>query len=97
MATKNRIIQKTVLLGLAVALIFVMAGIFCFSYALETLDVQAKVLGAEEQPIYEPPFPDYNIIGLENEWGTLVVGVVSTLLLFVAGLAVAKVLSKKKS
>ncbi|MGE5188324.1 MAG: hypothetical protein ACM3JE_04785 [Betaproteobacteria bacterium] len=97
MATKNKINQKTVLLGLAVTLIFVIAGVFCFSYALETLDVQAKALGAEEHPIYEPPFPDYNIVGLENEWGALVVGVVSTLLLFVAGLAVAKVLSKKKS
>lgn len=94
MTTKN---QKTLIVGLSVALVFVLLGVFCFSYAMETLDVKAEELGAEEQPIYEPPFPDYSISGFENEWGALLIGVSSTLLLFVAGLAVAKVLSKKKS
>ena len=88
--------HKTLIIGLTVALFFVMAGVFCFSYALETLDVKAEELGASEQPIYEPPFPDYSIVGFEGEWGALVVGVASTLLLFVAGLAAAKVLNKKK-
>jgi hypothetical protein len=63
---------------------------------METLDVKAEELGAEEQPIYEPPFPDYSIIGFENEWGALILGISSTILLFIAGFAVAKVLSKKK-
>jgi amino acid transporter len=88
--------QKTLLVGLAVALIFVIVGVFCFSYAMETLDVKAEELGLEEQPIYEPPFPDYSIIGFENEWGALIIGIASTLLLFVVAFAVAKVLSKKK-
>ena len=41
-----------------------MIGVFFFSYAMETLDVKAEQLGAEEQPIYEPPFPDYSIVGI---------------------------------
>jgi hypothetical protein len=94
MTIKN---QKTIIVGLAVALIFVLLGVFCFSYAFETFDKQAEELGAKEQPIYEPPFPDYSIAGLENEWGALLIGIAGTLLLFVSGLGVAKLLKKKKS
>ena len=68
MATKN---QKTIIVGLAVSLIFVLLGVFVFSYAMETLDVKAEELGAEENPIYEPPLPDYTIPGMENELGSL--------------------------
>ena len=92
----KKINQKTLLVGLTVALIFVVVGVFCFSYAMETLDLKAEELGLEEQPIYEPPFPDYSIVGFENEWGALIVGIASTLLLFVVAFAVAKLLSKKK-
>jgi hypothetical protein len=94
LTTKN---QKTVIVGLAVALIFVVLGVFCFSYAMETLDVKAEELGAQEQSVYEPPLPDYTIPGLENEGGTLLLGIASTLLLFFAGFAVAKILPKKKN
>jgi uncharacterized membrane protein len=89
--------KKTVIVGLTVALIFVLLGVFVFSYAMETLDKQAEELGAEEQPIYEPPFPDYSIVGMENELGALLIGVSGTLLLFVAGLGLAKLLRMKKS
>jgi hypothetical protein len=94
MTTKN---QKTLLVGLTVAIIFVVVGVFCFSYAMETLDLKAGELGAQEQTIYEAPLPDYTIPGMENEWGTLLLGVLSTLLLFVVAFGVAKILSKKKS
>jgi amino acid transporter len=97
MANLKRVNQKTVIIGLTVALVFVVLGVFLFSYANETFDVKAEELGAEEHPIYEPPFPDYSIVGFENEWGALLIGITSTLLLFVAGLVVAKILSKKKS
>ncbi|MCW3983274.1 MAG: hypothetical protein NWE96_04685 [Candidatus Bathyarchaeota archaeon] len=92
MVSKN---QKTIIIGLGISLIFVLLGVFVFSYAMETLDVKAEELGAEENPIYEPPLPDYTIPGWEDEWGTLLLGVASTLLLFVAGLAAAMVLKKK--
>lgn len=94
MTNKN---QKTIIIGLAAAIIFVLIGVFFLSYALETFDVQAELLGAEEKPIYEPPLPDYVIPGLDNPWATALLGIASTLLLFVAGLAVAKLMSKKKS
>lgn len=89
--------QKTIIIGLAIAIIFVVIGVFFLSYAMETLDVQAEVLGAQEQPVYEPPLPDYVIPGLDNPLATALVGIASTLLLFIVGLAVAKLLKKKKS
>jgi len=94
MATKN---QKTIIIGLTVAIIFVAIGVFFLSYAMETLDVKAEELGAQEQPIYEPPFADYSIAGMENVWGALIIGIAGTLLLFIVGLGVAKIFNKKKS
>ena len=94
MVTKN---QKTIIVGLTVAIIFVMIGVFYLSYAMETLDVKAEQLGAEEQPIYEPPFPDYSINGIDNVWGALIIGLASTILLFIVGFGAAKILNKKKS
>jgi|SRR5450759_4169822 len=88
--------QKTLIVGLTVALIFVLVGVFMFSYSMKTLDKQAEQLGAEEKPVFTPPFVDYNIPGLDNEWGALIIGIAGTLLLFVVSLGVAKVLHKKK-
>jgi len=96
MSKNKKLNQKTVLIGLSAALILVILGVFCFSYALETLDLKATELGLEEQPIYDPPFPDYNILGLENKWSNLLISIISTLLLFVVAFAVAKLLSKKR-
>jgi hypothetical protein len=76
-------------------LVFVLLGVFVFSYAMETLDVKAEELGAQESPIYEPPLPDYTIPGLDNTWGTLLLGLASTMLLFIVGLLAAKILKKK--
>lgn len=88
--------QKTIIIGLAVAIIFVLLGVFCFSYAMETFDVKAEELGAQENPIYEPPLPDYTIPGIDNVWGTLILGIASTLLLFLAGLGIALLLKRKR-
>ncbi len=93
MAIKN---QKTIILGLTVAIIFVLIGAFFLSYAMETLDVKAEQLGAEEQPIYEAPFADYSIAGMDSTTSGLVIGIVGTLLIFAVGLIVAKILNKKK-
>lgn len=96
MANLKKRNQRTLIVGLIVALIFVVLGVFVFSYAMETLDVKAEQLGAEEQPVWEPPFPDYNVSGSDSQWVALIIGIAATLLLFVAGLAVAKLISKKK-
>lgn len=89
--------KKTILIVLTVAMIFVLVGVFVLSYSFETLDKQAGKLGAEEKPVYHAPFDGYNVPGLENTWGLLIVGVVGTLLLFVMGLVVAKIMRRKKS
>jgi NADH:ubiquinone oxidoreductase subunit 3 (subunit A) len=97
MSHHKKLNQKTVLIGLAVALLFVVLGVFCFSYALETLDLKAEELGLEAEPIYKPPFPDYKILGMDNQWSALLIGVVSMLLLFVVAFGVAKLLNKRKN
>jgi len=95
MAT-NKKTHKTLIIGLAVAMIFVLVGVFALSYSMETLDRQAEQLGVEEHPVYEPPFPDYAIPGIDSVWGALAIGVAGTLLLFGVGLAAAKVLRMRK-
>jgi protein-S-isoprenylcysteine O-methyltransferase Ste14 len=89
--------KKTIIILLTIAMIFVLVGVFVLSYSFETLDKQAGKLGAEEKPAYHAPFADYNIPGLENTWGALIVGVVGTLLLFTMGFIVAKIMHRKKS
>jgi ABC-type antimicrobial peptide transport system permease subunit len=93
LVTKN---NKTIISGLTAAIIFVLIGVFFLSYAMETLDVKADELGAEENPIYEPPLPDYVIPGLDNPLVSALLGIASTLLIFGVALAVAKLLNKKK-
>ena len=87
---------KTIIVGLTIALIFVLVGVFVLSYAMETLDVQAEKLGAEEKPLFNPPFADYNIPGLDNEWGALIIGVAGTMLLFIVSYGAAVLLRKTK-
>jgi hypothetical protein len=89
--------KKTIIIMLTIAMVFVLVGVFVLSFSFETLDKQAGQLGAEENPVYTAPFADYNIPGMDNTWGALIVGVVGTLLLFALGLIVAKIVRKKKS
>jgi amino acid transporter len=96
MANQKKINQKTVIIGLGIALAFVVLGTFVFSFALETFDVKAEELGAQEQQIWTAPFKDYTISGSDSQWIALIVGIAATLLLFVAGLGVAKLIRKKK-
>ena len=88
--------QITIIVGLAAALIFVVLGVFVFSFALETFDAKAEELGAQEQTVWNAPFKDYTISGSESQLIALVVGVAATLLLFVTGFGVAKLIRKKK-
>lgn len=88
--------KKMLAVGLTLAVVFVIVGVLIFSYSMETLDVQAEKLGAEENPIYEAPFPDYAISGFENEVGNILLGVFSTLAIFGVTLGVALLLRKSK-
>ena len=96
MKTIDKGTHKVIAIGLIVALVFVAVGVFMLSNSMETLDKQAEQLGAQEEPIYNPPFPDYAIPGIDNIWGALIIGISGTLLLFAAGLAVAKLVKKQK-
>ena len=89
--------KRTIIIILAIAMIFVLVGVFALSYSFETLDKQAGKMGDTEKPVYHAPFDGYNVPGLENTWGLLIVGVFGTMLLFVLGIVVAKIMHKKKS
>jgi hypothetical protein len=88
--------QRTLMIGLAVALICVVLGVFVFSYALETFDAKAEELGAQEHQIWSAPFADYTVAGSSSQWIALAVGIAATLLIFGVGFGVAKALRKKK-
>jgi hypothetical protein len=89
--------RKLVLVGLAVALTFVVLGVFFFSYSNETFDQQAAQLGATEQTVYNPPFANYTIPGLDKVWGAIIVGAAGTLMLFAVSILVGKAVSKRRS
>ncbi|HSV49478.1 MAG TPA: hypothetical protein VLH35_04105, partial [Candidatus Acidoferrales bacterium] len=73
--------KKLLTVGLAAALVFVVLGVFVFSYALETFDVKAEELGAQEQTIWTAPFQDYTVAGSSSQWVALAVGVAATMLI----------------
>ena len=89
--------KRTIILILAIAMVFVLVGTFVLSYSFETLDKQAGKLGANETQLYHAPFDGYNIPGLENTWGLLLVGIFGTLGLFCLGLVVAKIVHRKRA
>jgi len=91
----NNLNRKTVAIGLAVAAVFVVVGNLVFSYALETLDVQAERLGVSGESILDAPFPEYTIPGFDNAWGSVLLGIASMLLIFTVTLVVANLLKKK--
>jgi len=88
--------RNTITIGLGLAVIFVIIGNFVFAYAMETLDVTAEELEVVGENILESPFPDYVIPGFENEWGSILLGVIATLVIFMVTLGIASLLKKKK-
>lgn len=52
--------------GISIAVILVVIGVVWMGYANETLDVLAHMFGAPEWELWIPPFPDYEIPGLEG-------------------------------
>jgi len=88
--------KQILAIGLTAAAIFVILGVFVFSYSMETLDVQAEELGAQESSVYQAPFPDYMIPDFENEVGSILLGILSTLAIFGVALGVGALLKKSK-
>jgi hypothetical protein len=84
-------------LGITISLIFVAVGCIWLSSSTETLDIVAEHFGASQSPIWSPPMPDYQILGLEgNTIVNIVVGSISTLITLGVVLAVAKCLRLSK-
>jgi uncharacterized membrane protein len=88
--------KKLLTIGLSLAIVFVVIGVLVFSYANETLDVQAENLGVQDQSTYSAPFSDYTIASFDNALGNILLGVASTFVVFGVTLGVAKMLKKSK-
>ena len=87
--------RNTIIIGLVLAVVFVVVGNLVFAYAMETLDVKAEELEVTGENILAAPFPDYVIQGFENEWGGILLGIIATLAIFVVTLGIANLLRKE--
>jgi hypothetical protein len=85
-----------IMIGLTLAVAFVIVGVLAFSYSMETLDVQAEKLGAQDTNVWQAPFQDYLVVGFESEMGTILLGVASTLAIFGVSLGAAMLLKKSR-
>ncbi|MGQ9759003.1 MAG: hypothetical protein ACUVQ5_00290 [Candidatus Methanomethylicaceae archaeon] len=86
--------NRYILYGIIIAIIFVTVGTFILYESNETLDMVAEYLGAEGLNILPAPFPDYTVPWLDNIWGGLALGILSTLLIFAVTYGLGKVLTK---
>ena len=87
--------RKLLIAGIVASIIFVVIGVFWLSLSAESLDKVAEEFGKSESPVWAPPIPDYEILGLEGNAVTKVaVGLAFTLFVlgvtFVAGKALRK-------
>lgn len=97
-AKKERDVKRFVAIGLALSIIFVVVGTLFLSYAMETLDVMAEELGIFGENLLASPFPEYVVLGYEdNVPVSIALGVASTLLLFGVAWGVGKVLVERKA
>lgn len=84
---------RMIIFGIIIAIVFVFIGTLWLYESAETFDKIAELFGAEEQPIYQAPLPDYEIPGFEgNKIANVVVGVASTLLILGVTFMVGKAL-----
>ncbi|MCX8191972.1 MAG: hypothetical protein N3F06_04110 [Nitrososphaerales archaeon] len=89
--------SRMIVTGIAVSVVFVLIGGLWLYESAETFDKLAELFGAEEQPIYRPPLPDYEIPGLEgNKVANIIVGVLSTLFVLGTTLIIGKVLGIRR-
>lgn len=95
---KERDFKRVVAIGLAASILFVIVGTLFLSYAMETLDVMAEELGIFGENLLASPFPEYVILGHEdNVAASIALGVASTLLLFAVAWGVGKILIRRKA
>jgi len=96
-STIQKLNRRTVVTGLVLAALFVIVGNLVFSYALETLDIQAELLELTGENLLTAPFPEYIIPGLEeNVWASILLGIAATFAIFAVTLLVARLLRKRE-
>jgi hypothetical protein len=73
-----------------------------FAYAAEIvgysepLENVAEMVGAEEKPFYDGLLPDYTVPGIDPYTGTLISGLIGTLITLGVAYGLAKVASNKR-
>jgi hypothetical protein len=87
--------NRNIAVGLVAAALFVTLGTYVFGYSMETLDVKAEHLGMEAKSLFPSPFPEYIVPGLESDVANLLLGLISTLVVFGVAWVVLKTLSRR--
>jgi len=89
--------KKLIILGIIVSIIFVIIGCAWLSLSIETFDEIAEKFGAEENPIWNPPIPDYELPGFEgNIVINMIIGIMFTILIFTISYITGHILKSKK-
>ena len=87
-----------IIAGTVIAFVFVGIGCVWLSFSAETLDAVAENLGASESPVWAPPIPDYEILGLQgNLIANIAVGLIFTVVILGITLVIGKCLRLKKN
>jgi hypothetical protein len=84
--------------GIVVAVVLVAVGSVWFGYANETLDLLAHMWGAPEWNFWIPPFPDYEIPGLEGVMlSNILLGILFVVVILVATFGLMQLLVRLRS
>jgi amino acid transporter len=88
---------KLTVVGIIISIIFVIIGCIWLSLSVETLDEIAENFGAKENPIWNPPIPDYELPGFEgNVLINTIIGIIFTILIFIAVYGIGNLLKSKR-
>ncbi|MCQ5361883.1 MAG: hypothetical protein NO515_00165 [Candidatus Methanomethylicia archaeon] len=87
-------LDRSVIYGLIIALVFVAIGTFFLYESNETLDMVAEHLGFVGENIIASPFPEYTIPGFDNVWASLALGMISTIIIFAVAYGIGKLIAK---
>jgi len=86
---------------IAIGVMILLSPLFAYAAELvgysEPLENVAEILGAEENQEYSGIFPDYTVPGLDPYIGTIISGIVGTLLTLGFVYVIGTVLSKSRT
>lgn len=89
--------RKLIIIGLIISIVFVILGCVWLSLSMETFDKIAEIFGAEENPFWNPPIPDYELHGFEGNIITnTTIGITFTIVIFIVTYAIGHTLKAKK-